>query len=97
MTQIEFWTGGHGLPRTAAVRARRLEAEGWTGMGVVDSQCLSGDPFVALAMAAAATSNDQARHRCDELRHPTPGGAGHRRRQRPRRVRRPDGAGHWAR
>jgi 5,10-methylenetetrahydromethanopterin reductase len=57
MTSIELWSPGIGLPGAAAVRARRLEGEGWTGIGVVDSQCLSGDTYVALAMAAAATSS----------------------------------------
>ena len=31
-------------------------ARGGPGIGIVDSQCLSGDTYVALAMAAAATS-----------------------------------------
>ena len=56
MTSIELWSPGIGLPGAAAARARRLEGEGWTGIGIVDSQCLSGDTYVALAMAAAATS-----------------------------------------
>jgi len=45
-----------GVPGYAAARVRRVEAEGWTGMGIVDSQCLSGDPYVAAALAGAATS-----------------------------------------
>jgi 5,10-methylenetetrahydromethanopterin reductase len=56
MAAVEMWTPGPGVPRRSAEAARRLEAEGWTGMGIVDSQCLSGDPYVAAAMAAAATS-----------------------------------------
>ena len=32
------------------------KAEGWDGLGLVDSQNLAGDPFVELALAAAATS-----------------------------------------
>jgi 5,10-methylenetetrahydromethanopterin reductase len=51
-----MWTPGTGIPGRAGEHARRLEAEGWTGMGIVDSQCLSGDPYVAAAMAGAATS-----------------------------------------
>jgi 5,10-methylenetetrahydromethanopterin reductase len=39
-------------PRAAA----RAEAAGWDGMTVVDSQNLSGDPFVGLALAARETS-----------------------------------------
>jgi 5,10-methylenetetrahydromethanopterin reductase len=56
MRDIEVWTGSHGVPGNAGPQARRLEDEGWTGMGIVDSQCLSGDPYVAAALAAAATT-----------------------------------------
>ena len=38
--------------RSAARTAHEIEAAGWDGMLVVDSQNLSGDPYVALAMAA---------------------------------------------
>src|SRR6478609_151312 len=37
--------------------AARAEAAGWDGMTVVDSQNLSGDTFVALALAAKETSD----------------------------------------
>ncbi len=37
-------------------QAQRAEAEGWDGIGFVDSQNLAGDPYVALALAAHATS-----------------------------------------
>jgi 5,10-methylenetetrahydromethanopterin reductase len=43
-------------PRATARVAREREAAGWDGLLVVDSQNLSGDPYVALAMAATATS-----------------------------------------
>lgn len=56
MDDVEFWTGGHGVPGFAAARAPQLEDEGWSGMGIVDSQCLSGDPYVAAAMGGAVTS-----------------------------------------
>jgi 5,10-methylenetetrahydromethanopterin reductase len=56
MTAVEVWTPGIGVPGFAAERARRVEAEGWTGMGIVDSQCLSGDPYIAAALAGAATT-----------------------------------------
>ena len=36
--------------------AEKLEADGFDGLAVVDSQNLSGDPYVALALAAGATS-----------------------------------------
>src|SRR3978361_321780 len=42
--------------RGAARAAQEIEAAGWDGMLVVDSQNLSGDPYVALAMAATATT-----------------------------------------
>jgi 5,10-methylenetetrahydromethanopterin reductase len=56
MRDVEVWTGSHGVPGNAAPQAKRLEDEGWTGMGIVDSQCLSGDPYVAAALAGAATT-----------------------------------------
>lgn len=56
MSGTELWTLGVASPRRAGDTAARLEAAGWDGMLVVDSQNLSGDPFVALAMAAAATT-----------------------------------------
>jgi 5,10-methylenetetrahydromethanopterin reductase len=53
---MELWTvGGAGRAGIAAV-ARRLEDEGWDGMGLVDSQNLAPDPFVLLGLAAGATS-----------------------------------------
>lgn len=53
---VELWISGVGIPGTAPDRARRVEDEGWDGLGMVDSQNLAGDPFIALAMAAAATT-----------------------------------------
>src|SRR5437868_10175891 len=41
--------------RGAARTAQEIEAAGWDGLLVVDSQNLSGDPYVALALAAVAT------------------------------------------
>lgn len=41
--------------RGAARTGQEIEAAGWDGMLVVDSQNLSGDPYVALALAASAT------------------------------------------
>jgi 5,10-methylenetetrahydromethanopterin reductase len=55
----ELWTAAQSVPGYPARRAKRLEAEGWTGMGVVDSQSLSGDVYVALALAGAATDRLQ--------------------------------------
>jgi 5,10-methylenetetrahydromethanopterin reductase len=52
---LEVWTSGVGLPRSTVRQARQAEDEGWDGIGLVDSQNLAGDPYVELAMAAAAT------------------------------------------
>jgi 5,10-methylenetetrahydromethanopterin reductase len=52
---VEFWTTGIAHAQVAARAAERAEAAGFDGMVVVDSQNLSGDPYVALALAAGAT------------------------------------------
>ncbi|MDB5447064.1 MAG: hypothetical protein JWQ97_2381, partial [Phenylobacterium sp.] len=38
-----------------AAQAARLEADGWGGIMLFDSQSLIGDPYVALALAATST------------------------------------------
>ena len=53
---LELWNLGVARPRGAASDARRLEDAGWSGFAMVDSQNLSGDVYVALAMAADATT-----------------------------------------
>jgi 5,10-methylenetetrahydromethanopterin reductase len=53
---MQIWTTTVASPRGSARTARALEAAAWDGMLVVDSQNLSGDPYVALAMAASATT-----------------------------------------
>ena len=52
---MEFWTWTVAEPTGSAEFARRAEAEGWDGIGVGDSQSLTGDPYVSLALAATAT------------------------------------------
>ncbi|MBV9662626.1 MAG: LLM class flavin-dependent oxidoreductase [Actinobacteria bacterium] len=52
----EMWTVGVGLPGMAAKFAVAAEEGGWDGIAIVDSQNLSGDVYVALAMAARETS-----------------------------------------
>lgn len=52
---MEVWTQFAASPRGIVKVAEDAEAKGWDGLSVVDSQNLSGDPFVALAMAGAAT------------------------------------------
>jgi 5,10-methylenetetrahydromethanopterin reductase len=53
---LEFWTNGAGMPPAFVQRAQRAEAAGFDGITVVDSQNLSGDCYIALAMAAVATT-----------------------------------------
>lgn len=56
---MEVWTQFAASPRGIVKVAEEAEKEGWDGIAVVDSQNLSGDPFIALAMAAAATQDLQ--------------------------------------
>ena len=52
---MQLWITGVASPRGTARVATQLEEAGWDGLLVVDSQNLSGDPYVALAMAATVT------------------------------------------
>ena len=52
---MEFWTATVAAPGRSLAFAQEAEARGWDGMLVVDSQNLSGDPYVCLALAATAT------------------------------------------
>lgn len=54
---MEFWTSNVASPTRSADFARRAEELGWDGMMVVDSQNLSGDPYVCLALGATATDH----------------------------------------
>ena len=56
MNQVDQWTAGAGIPKLTARIARRVEEEGFDGLGLVDSQNLAGDPFVELGQAASVTS-----------------------------------------
>lgn len=56
---MELWTSGISLPRYAAKTATRVEAAGWDGLLLVDSQNLAGDTYVALTTCALATSTLQ--------------------------------------
>lgn len=53
---MELWTTTVASARGAARSAQEIEAAGWDGMLVVDSQNLSGDPYVSLALAATVTT-----------------------------------------
>jgi len=52
---MQLWTTQVASARGAQRMAQEVEAAGWDGLLVVDSQNLSGDPYVALALAAVAT------------------------------------------
>ena len=52
---MEFWTATVAAPTRSAAFAKEAEARGWDGMLVVDSQNLSGDPYVCLALGATAS------------------------------------------
>jgi 5,10-methylenetetrahydromethanopterin reductase len=54
--KVQLWTTVVASARGAQRTAREIEASGWDGMLVVDSQNLSGDPYVSLALAAVATT-----------------------------------------
>ena len=51
-----FWTIGVATPVHAAASLERYEQAGWDGVLLVDSQNLSGDPYVALALGAHRTT-----------------------------------------
>ena len=51
----EIWTAAAASPCGIVKLARAVEGHGWDGLAVVGSQNLSGDSYVALAMAATAT------------------------------------------
>jgi 5,10-methylenetetrahydromethanopterin reductase len=53
---VQLWTTTFASARAARRQAQEIEAAGWDGMLVVDSQNLSGDPYVSLALAATVTS-----------------------------------------
>jgi 5,10-methylenetetrahydromethanopterin reductase len=53
--QLELWTLGVADARSAGAQAQRAERAGYDGFAVVDSQNLSGDAYVALALAGRET------------------------------------------
>jgi|TARA_B100002003_G_scaffold234425_1_gene248315 5,10-methylenetetrahydromethanopterin reductase len=52
---VEFWTSHPSAPTRAADVAAGAERHGWDGLTTVDSQNLSGDPYVFLALAATGS------------------------------------------
>jgi 5,10-methylenetetrahydromethanopterin reductase len=53
---VELWTAMASVPGHVAGTAARAEAAGWDGVTITDSQNLVGDTYVAMTVAAAATS-----------------------------------------
>ncbi len=53
---MEFWTWTVAEPTKSADFAKRTEAAGWDGIGVGDSQSLTGDPYVFIGLAAVNTT-----------------------------------------
>ncbi|HLZ73176.1 MAG TPA: LLM class flavin-dependent oxidoreductase [Dehalococcoidia bacterium] len=53
---VEVWTSGAGVPGQSARQAAAAERAGFDGLAFVDSQNLAGDCYVALALAAQATT-----------------------------------------
>jgi len=53
---LEVWATGAGVPGLAARHAASVEAAGYDGLALVDSQNLAGDCYVGLALAAKATT-----------------------------------------
>lgn len=56
MARPELWINTVADPIAGAEHARRLEAAGFDGLVLVDSQCIAPDPFVGLAIMAGATT-----------------------------------------
>jgi 5,10-methylenetetrahydromethanopterin reductase len=54
---LEFWTHVRTLPRMVAPAVQKAEDEGWSGVTLGDSQNMSGDPFVALGIAAGVSKS----------------------------------------
>ncbi len=59
MRAPEFWSFSRPAVSTIAAHAAALEALGWDGMSLTDSQNLSPDVYVALTIAAQANERLQ--------------------------------------
>jgi 5,10-methylenetetrahydromethanopterin reductase len=59
MADLEFWHFSRPAIDGLAEHAMTLEAQGWDGMSLTDSQNLSPDVYVALSVAAQATTRLQ--------------------------------------
>ena len=56
MDGVDVYLGTFPAPGRTADVARMAEDDGWDGIAFTDSQSLTGDVFVALGLAAQATS-----------------------------------------
>jgi 5,10-methylenetetrahydromethanopterin reductase len=56
MSEMEVWLHGFAFPGRVVELARGAEKWGFTGLLIADSQNLTADIWVELALAAAATS-----------------------------------------
>ena len=52
----EFWQITFPMPGNSERAARSAEDHGWDGLYFADTQCLSGDIYSAMCLAAKATS-----------------------------------------
>lgn len=55
LPDMEFWTWRVSEPTGIVDFAKQAEARGWDGIGLGDSQSLTGDPYLCLGLAATAT------------------------------------------
>ena len=53
----EFWQLTFPMPGQSENTARRVEQAGWDGLYFADTQCLSGDIYSAMCLAAKATTH----------------------------------------
>jgi 5,10-methylenetetrahydromethanopterin reductase len=53
---LELWTSLVAVPGRVARAATRAEESGWQGVTITDSQNLAGDAYVAMSVAAGATT-----------------------------------------
>jgi len=57
---MKFWTMANGFPGRNAITSRVAGENGWIGEWVSNTQDLSGDPYVALAVGAHRSTASSA-------------------------------------
>ena len=55
----EFWQITFPMPGRSETQARAAEEKGWDGLFFADTQCLSGDIYSAMCLAAKVTTTLQ--------------------------------------